>query len=190
MGLRILTESSDCARYYLPKCLLLIIINTICGYKFSVPIKWFFMYCASIFWAIVSISAFCLELCGPGFWFCCAVGFGALGALLAAFTDYDFIIQSSVFVGIAACAFYSLRQLAKKLLPRVHLTNGQALIGQKTIVQEKCMYTQPGLVRLAGSSWSAYTIDENQVCVPGDTVEVVAIRGCHMIVKKIRTTKE
>ena len=60
--------------------------------------------------------------------------------------------------------------------PELRLGTGK-LIGTQGVVTAQITGTESGRVRLAGDVWSAAPYDEHLVIEPGETVEVLEIRG-------------
>lgn len=63
-----------------------------------------------------------------------------------------------------------------------HKTNVDALIGKQAIVVERIAGLELGLVKVGGELWSARSIAETDI-EPGTSVKIVAVVGCHLVVK-------
>ena len=68
--------------------------------------------------------------------------------------------------------------------PELRLGHGK-LVGKQGLVTEPITALNPGRVRLAGEIWSAEPYDESLTIEPGETVEVLEIRGATAYVHPI-----
>lgn len=104
---------------------------------------------------------------------------GAMGGLVTAAFDAPVAAQVLVALGTSLATLTLLRP---RLVARVHggpsLTLGtRKLIGARGVVTAQITPTETGRVRLAGDVWSAAPYDSHLVIEPGETVEVLEIRG-------------
>ena len=112
---------------------------------------------------------------------------GAVVGMLADLVGLPFPLQA-ILASIAALT--SLTLIRPTLVHRLHTGPGLQighgkLVGQTGIVTEAITGHQPGRVKLAGEIWSASPYDGDTVIVPGQTVEVLEIRGATAFVVPI-----
>ena len=104
---------------------------------------------------------------------------GALVGMVADVIGLPFPLQA-ILASIAALA--SLTLIRPTLVHRLHagpplqLGHGK-LVGQTGIVTAPITANEPGRVKLAGEIWSASPYDGDTTIMPGQTVEVLEIRG-------------
>jgi membrane protein implicated in regulation of membrane protease activity len=60
--------------------------------------------------------------------------------------------------------------------PELSLGHGK-LVGQQGVVTERITGLEVGRIRIGGEIWSAAPYDETMVIAPGQTVEVLSIKG-------------
>lgn len=114
---------------------------------------------------------------------------GAMGATLVALITDSIIIELVVALGIA---FALLALVRPPMLRRLHdgpeLRIGPAtLIGRQVITAEQISAHHPGQIRIDGEQWTAQPYDDQLVIQPGETVEVLAIRGATAYVHPVPT---
>jgi membrane protein implicated in regulation of membrane protease activity len=106
----------------------------------------------------------------------------ALGALVGMVTA---LLGAGLGVSAIAAALASVACLAlvrPALVKRLHsgpelsLGHGK-LVGQQGIVTERITGLEAGRIKLSGEIWSAKPYDETLTIEPGNTVEVLEIRG-------------
>jgi membrane protein implicated in regulation of membrane protease activity len=106
----------------------------------------------------------------------------ALGALVGMITA---LLGAGIGVSAIAAALASVACLAlvrPALVKRLHsgpelsLGHGK-LVGQQGIVTERITGLEAGRIKLHGEIWSAKPYDETLTIEPGNTVEVLEIRG-------------
>jgi membrane protein implicated in regulation of membrane protease activity len=110
------------------------------------------------------------------------LGMLALGALVGVVTA---LLGAGLAVSAIAAAIASVACLAlvrPPLIKRLHsgpeLSLGHAkLVGQQGIVTERITGLEAGRIKLSGEIWSAKPYDETLTIEPGNTVEVLEIRG-------------
>lgn len=139
-----------------------------------------------IIWLVIFVSMLVVESLGPtlvSIWF-------ALGALIALIISFipgvAWWIELIVFVVVSATALLALRPVFKHLLKRnIFKSNVDSLQGKRGYVTEDITYLVPGSVKLGDVKWSAVPQDKNTVFNKGEVVEVVAVNGNKLIVKKV-----
>jgi len=104
---------------------------------------------------------------------------GAVAGMVLALAGAPFAAQVIVAAGVSVAMLGVVRPaLAKRLHggPELSLGHGK-LVGQRGVVTEAITDNQHGRIRLAGEIWSAAPYDENVTIAPGETVEVLQIKG-------------
>ena len=104
---------------------------------------------------------------------------GALVGMLVALLGAGFAVAAiAAAVGAVACLAVVRPPLVKKLHtgPELSLGHGK-LVGQQGVVTERMTGLETGRIKLAGEIWSAKPYDDTLAIDPGQTVEVLEIRG-------------
>ncbi len=139
-------------------------------------------------WLIVALVFLILEMGHPGLFFFISFFFGGLFAAgVSCFTD-SIMHQVLTFFGSTMVALYILRHYAVGMIGknRPHQpTNFYALKGQRATVTQTIMAEKAGLVSIGGQVWAARSTHSRETIASGDVVEVVDVRGAHVIVKKV-----
>ena len=143
-----------------------------------------------IIWLVIFISMLVVEASGPNLvsiWF----ALGALVALIIAFIPgIAWWIELIVFVVVSAASLLALRPVFKHLLKRnIFKSNIDSMQGKRGYVTEDITYLVPGAVKLGDVKWSAVPQDKKDTFIKGEVVEVVAINGNKLIVKKVEEKK-
>jgi membrane protein implicated in regulation of membrane protease activity len=112
---------------------------------------------------------------------------GALVGMLAAILGLPFAVQ--VLVG-AAASVAALGLLRPSLVKRLHngpdLKTGHGkLVGREGVVTATITTHSPGRIKLAGEIWTAEPYDDSLVIEPGETVQVLEIRGATAFVHPV-----
>ena len=136
-------------------------------------------------WLGVFVLAFILEAITQdlvSIWF----GVGAIICVcISGFTEWW--VQLIVFVVVSAIALFATRPLAKKLLDRTERkTNSDEYIGQKVKTISEVTKFDGGEVKLNGIVYTAILMEDSDETIEKDmVVEVVAIKGNRLVIKKI-----
>jgi membrane protein implicated in regulation of membrane protease activity len=104
---------------------------------------------------------------------------GAAAGMILALVGAPVALQLLVAAGVSVAMLGLVRPaLAKRLHggPELSLGHGK-LVGQRGVVTEEITGLQVGRIKLAGEIWSAAPYDENVTIAPGETVEVLQIKG-------------
>lgn len=138
-----------------------------------------------IIWLSLFVVMIFIEAIGPELitlWF----GFGALVAMIVSFIpNVPWWVEAIVFVAVSLATLFALRPLAKKYFKRnVVRSNADSLIGRKGIIIEPISLLEPGSCKINDVTWTAVAVDENESIGKGEVVEVVALSGNKLIVKK------
>jgi membrane protein implicated in regulation of membrane protease activity len=104
---------------------------------------------------------------------------GALVGMVVALLGAGFAVAAiAAAVGAVACLAVVRPPLVKRLHtgPELSLGHGK-LVGQQGVVTERITGFEAGRIKLSGEIWSAKPYDETLTIDPGQTVEVLEIRG-------------
>ncbi|WP_067429911.1 NfeD family protein [Nocardioides jensenii] len=102
-------------------------------------------------------------------------GVGVIAALLGA----PLVLQVLLFAIASVAALALVRPSALKRLhsgPELSLGHGK-LVGHQGVVLARITEQESGRIKLAGEEWTARPYDETIVIEPGETVEVLQIKG-------------
>lgn len=137
----------------------------------------------SIIWAVLIVfftlvEAFTLGL--TSIWF----AVGSLAALIASALGFNLIVQFIAFIVVAIILLVYTRPLARKIFKvGQNKTNVDALIGKTGVVTMPNVNGELGQAKLNGQIWTFKGQDHDRYEV-GEEVEVLAIEGVKLIVKK------
>lgn len=107
---------------------------------------------------------------------------GALAALIALLFGANIYVQVAIFIVVSAGLLLSLRPIFWRYLKKNDIkTNVDRLIGKIAICTEKIAPDEHGEVKIDGKIWTAVAHESVQV---GEKVEVLAIEGVKLVVKK------
>lgn len=112
---------------------------------------------------------------------------GAVVGMLAALVGLPVAVQVLAAAGTSVAMLALLRpSLVKRFHtgPELRLGHGK-LVGRQGLVTEQITALTPGRVKLAGEIWTAEPYDESLTIAPGETVEVLEIRGATAFVHPI-----
>jgi membrane protein implicated in regulation of membrane protease activity len=104
---------------------------------------------------------------------------GALAGMALALVGAPFALQALVAAGASIAMLAVVRpSIARRLHGGPELSLGHdKLVGRRGVVTEEITGLQTGRIMLAGEVWSAAPYDETLTIAPGETVEVLQIRG-------------
>ncbi|WP_179815950.1 NfeD family protein [Allostreptomyces psammosilenae] len=111
-------------------------------------------------------------------------GIGAVAAAVAAALGAGVALQIGVFAVVSAALVGTVGPIARRHLRRERpeaRTGIEALRGANAVVLSR-VDAHGGRIKLAGEEWSARALDTGQVFEPGETVDVVEIKGATAIV--------
>jgi len=149
---------------------------------------------AWILWVILGVGLIIAEIFTLGFvlfWF----GVGALAAALVGFLGFGFIWQFLAFalVSIALTAMsrtifanYFSHSDENALKTGVDALPGQ--VGTVSAASNGALHQ--AAVKVFGSTWTAFPIDDETPLIEGEKVEVVEVKGSSIYVRKISKEKE
>ena len=114
-----------------------------------------------------------------------AVGSGV--GMLAAIVDLGFPAQVLLAAGASVAMLAVVRPTAvRRLRVGPSLEQGHTkLIGTRALVTEAISTHQVGRIKLAGEVWSAQAYDDSLTIQPGETVEVLQIKGATAVVHPV-----
>ena len=143
-----------------------------------------------IIWLAIFALSVIIEASGPNLvsiWF----AVGSLVTLIISFIPgVAWWIEVIVFVVISAVSFIALRPIFKRFLKHsIFNTNIDSYAGKKGYVVEEITLLNPGSVKIGDVKWSAIPLDEKDKFSVNEIVEVVAINGNKLIVKKVEEKK-
>lgn len=139
----------------------------------------------TIFWIaafIVLAAAEALTVSLTCIWF----AGGALAGLLVQVLGGGVKLQLALFTAVSFILLLLVRPLAAGLLkPKETRTNTDGLIGRKVVVKETIDNIRgTGSVSLAGETWLARSLYEDQILKPGTAAVVREIRGAKLFVEQ------
>ena len=149
---------------------------------------------AGILWAILGVALIIAEVFTLGFvlfWF----GLGAFAAALVSFLGFGFAWQFLAFALVSIALTASSRTIFANYFSHTDedsLKSGvDALpgkIGTVSIASKGSL--NEAAVKVFGSTWTAFPIDDESILSEGEKVEVVEVRGSSIYVRKISAEKE
>jgi membrane protein implicated in regulation of membrane protease activity len=104
---------------------------------------------------------------------------GALAGMVSSLAGAGFVVSALIAAAVATASLALVRpSLVKRLHsgPELQLGHGK-LIGAQGVVTEKITGLQAGRIKLAGEFWTAAPYDDTVSIEPGETVEVLEIKG-------------
>ena len=145
-----------------------------------------------ILWLVLGVGLIIAEIFTLGFvllWF----GIGAIAAALVGMMGGGFLLQFLIF----AIVSIALTAMSRTIFARYFSHgDGNAMksgvdslpgkIGTVTTASKGALHE--GAVKVFGSTWTAYPLDEEVALIEGEKVEVVEVRGSSIYVKRV--TKE
>ena len=139
-----------------------------------------------IIWLVLFVAMLIVEACGPALvsiWF----SFGAIVALILSFIPgVEWWIEVIVFVVISVATLLALRPVLRKYIKRnKYNTNIDSFNGKRGYVIEDMTYLRPGAVKIGDVSWTAIPANKDETIVENEIIEVVAVNGNKLIVKKV-----
>lgn len=148
---------------------------------------------AWILWSIFGVILIIAEIFTFGFvllWF----GVGALAAALVGFLGFGFITQFVVFAVVSVALTAMSRTIFANYFSHTdetaHKTGVDSLPGQVgTVTNASKGALNEGAVKVFGSTWTAFPIDEETPLLEGEKVEVVRVQGASIYVRKVSDKK-
>ena len=112
---------------------------------------------------------------------------GAAVGMIAAMVGAPVALQVVLASAAALAALLLVRPNVVKRMqsgPDLALGHGK-LVGQQGLVTERITAMDPGRIKLAGEIWSAQPYDESLVIEPGETVDILQIKGATALVHPV-----
>ena len=139
-----------------------------------------------IIWLVLFVTMLIIEAIGPALvsiWF----ALGAVIALILSFIpEVAWWIEVIVFVVISIATLLALRPILKRYIKRNNYnTNIDSFTGKRGYVIEDITYLRPGAVKIVDVSWTAIPVNKDEKIVENEIIEVVAVNGNKLIVKKV-----
>ena len=141
-------------------------------------------------WLGLFVLALVIEAVGTdlvSIWFAA----GALTALIVSFIPgVDWWIQLIIFMAISIACLLCLRPLVHRYLRRDLVnSNIDEMKGKKGLWIEKIDLLHQGVCKINDVRWTAISANEKDKIPAGSTVEVLAVSGNKLIVKKVEDTE-
>lgn len=139
-----------------------------------------------IIWLSLFVIMLVVEALGPelvSIWF----SVGALIALILSFIPgVPWWVEFIVFLAISIATLFALRPIFKKYLKHnLFRSNVDSIVGKKGLVSEEISPLSPGTCKIGDVTWTAICVDDTATISKEETVEVVAVSGNKLIVKKV-----
>ena len=139
-----------------------------------------------IIWLVLFVAMLIVEASGPALvsiWF----SLGAIVALILSFIpNVEWWIEVIVFVVISVATLLALRPILRRYIKRnKYNTNIDSFTGKRGYVIEDMTYLRPGAVKIGDVSWTAIPANKDETIVENEIIEVVAVNGNKLIVKKV-----
>jgi membrane protein implicated in regulation of membrane protease activity len=140
-----------------------------------------------IVWLALFVIMIVIEAASPelvSIWFAA----GALVSLIISLIPgTPWWVEVIIFVVISLVAVLCLRPLVKRYLRSGEIikTNVDSLIGKKGYVIQDITFLRPGAVKINDVSWTALPLKENETILVNCVIEVVAVNGNKLVVKKV-----
>lgn len=139
----------------------------------------------SIVWLVIFLVLLIIEIFTLGLttiWF----ALGAVGAFIASLFHAGIVVQMIIFLAVSIITLLVTRPIAVKYFSNNTIkTNVEEIIGKRAVITEAIIDgNNNGKAKLNGEIWSARSEDGSYIQMD-ETVEIVAVEGVKLIVKKI-----
>ncbi len=148
---------------------------------------------AYILWIILGVVLIIAEIFTLGF-VLLFFGIGALAAALAGGLGFGFGLQFLVFASVSIALTAMSRTIFAKYFSqtdenavKMGMDSLPGQIGTVTLASKGAL--QEGAVKVYGSTWTAFPIDDTPL-IQGEKVEVVRVQGSSIYVQKIEESKK
>lgn len=137
-------------------------------------------------WMILGTILVIAEIFTAGFfllWF----GIGAFVAGIVALTGGSQILQLLSFAVVSGLLFAASRKIAERITkPPTPGIGANRFLGKRGVVLERIdNITNTGIVRIDQDEWRAYSENDNVIIPEGKLVEVIDVRGTHLVVRQV-----
>ncbi len=134
----------------------------------------------TMLWAASALIFIVLELGHPSLLFYLPHSIACLSAACAAYFQWLFIHQMTLFFWTFAASVWIFKSLLKQMHGPYYRTNGDALVGKTARVTAAISPDDPGYVKVQGELWLARC----HTYVPVSAqVRIIGVRGAHVIVE-------
>ena len=139
-----------------------------------------------IVWLSLFVIMVIVEASGPALvsvWF----AIGALMALIFSFIpNIPIWAEVVIFVGVSLITFVAIRPIFKKRFKQNEVkSNIDSYVGKRGYALSDITFLEPGECKINDIIWRAIPFDEKDVISKDNVVEVIAIKGNKLIVKKV-----
>ncbi|PKM89170.1 MAG: hypothetical protein CVU85_02975 [Firmicutes bacterium HGW-Firmicutes-10] len=136
-------------------------------------------------WVIILVGTLIVEVVTFGNLISVWFSIGAIAAYFAFLLGLGFPVQLTVFVVVSILSLLAVRPLASNYFRgNIVATNADRIIGQHTTLVKAVKSNEWGEVNVYGTVWSVAELNNRPLDI-GTEVEVVAIEGAKLIVKKV-----
>lgn len=135
----------------------------------------------TMLWATFSLIFVILEIGHPSLLFYLPLSIASFIAALAAYYEYLFINQMTVFFFTSALSIWIFKKFLKKMHGSSYRTNVYALVGKEALVTAAISSDAPGYVKVQGELWLARSLTAS--LPPDSKARIVEVRGAHVIVE-------
>jgi len=149
---------------------------------------------AYILWIILGVALIIAEIFTFGFVLFC-FGIGAFAAALIGGLGFGLGLQFLVFASVSIILTAMSRTIFAKYLSqddenalKMGMDSLPGQIGTVTLSSRGAL--QEGAVKVYGSTWTAFPIDDEMPLIEGEKVEVVRVQGSSIYVQKIEEFKK
>ena len=149
---------------------------------------------AYILWIILGVVLIIAEIFTLGF-VLLFFGIGAFAAALAGSLGFGFGLQFLVFASVSIALTAMSRTIFARYFSqdeenvvKMGMDSLPGQIGTVTLSSKGAL--QEGAVKVYGSIWTAFPIEDEMPLVEGETVEVVRVQGSSIYVQKIEKSKK
>lgn len=120
-------------------------------------------------------------------WFAAA---GLVSLIMSAIEGISWVWQLVVFIVLSAVLMIFVRQICRKILLKSDVkTNADANVGKKIPLLKGISKNENGEIKLNDVIWTAKSQNDEEIA-EGSEVEIIAIEGNKMIVKKVATEEK
>lgn len=146
---------------------------------FSIDPTWYIWFWLAVCVICAIIEAATTDL--VSIWF----SFSAIITMIISIFMTDLLLQFAIFVAFSFVMLASTRPIVKKYFKRNSIqTNVDSLIGRPAVVTIAMKQNEHGEVKVDGKYWMAVSYTDSEIN-EHEKVEVLAIEGVKLIVKKI-----
>jgi membrane protein implicated in regulation of membrane protease activity len=149
---------------------------------------------AWILWIVLGVALIIAEIFTFGFVLFC-FGIGALAAALIGGLGFGFTVQFMVFAIVSIVLTIMSRTIFSKYLShndaeslKMGMDALPGQVGTVTIASKGAL--QEGAVKVYGSTWTAFPVDNETPLIEGEKVEVVRVQGSSIYVQRIENVKK